>query len=67
MCTLKSGSEKQTIETDFVKAVDNVYNIAETEDRVDSVELVYKINGRQENVPLSWRVDMGGKSYWEKA
>ncbi|MBQ9603964.1 MAG: hypothetical protein IJR45_00975 [Firmicutes bacterium] len=67
MCTLKSGSEKQTVETDFVKAVDNVYNIAESEDTVDSVELVYKINGRQENVPLCWRVDMGGKSYWEKA
>ena len=67
MCVLRSGSEKQTIETDFVKAVDNVYNTAENEDTVDSVDLVYKINGRSDNVPLSWRVVMGGKSYWEKA
>ena len=68
MCVLEQTYGRQNLTGDFVSAVDNVYNTFDNNDvLVDDIDLVYKINGRQNNVPACWKVVIDGKIYWEAA
>ena len=68
MCVLEQTYGRQNLTGDFVSAVDNVYNTFDTNDvLLDDIDLVYKINGRQNNVPACWKVVIDGKIYWEAA
>ena len=68
LCVMEQNTDKSELTGDFVKAVDNVYNALEgNEMLVEDMDLAYKINGRQENVPVSWRITIDNKIYWEAA
>lgn len=68
VCVLENSGKTQTLNTDFVSAIDNVYNVLDNPNSlVDGIDLVYTINGRQENVPLNWLIRIGGKNYREAA
>ncbi|MBR6401162.1 MAG: hypothetical protein IKS17_08100 [Firmicutes bacterium] len=68
LCVLEQGYGRQTLTGDFVSAVDNVYNSFDNNDvLVDDIDLAYKINGRQSNVPVCWQIVIDNKTYWEAA
>ncbi len=68
LCVIEQGNGKEAMTSDFVKAIDNVYNTLENNEMsVDDIDLVYKINGRQNDVPVCWKITIGGKTYWEAA
>jgi hypothetical protein len=59
------GGKTSAADTDFLAAVDNVYNELDTAETtvVDELKLSYIDDGKSKDVSLWWMIETGGKTY----